>query len=841
MSATSPSRRSPRRKSLGFVCGIGLAVVLAGGRPAHASCGDFNGDGSISATDALGVLRAAVGLVVCKQKACDVDGSGKISATDALSTLKAAVGQPVAMACPCIADEEFFFASVWSPILTDCVGCHNATGIAQVTDYVLRTSDTPGYLEDNFEILRSFTAITHGKDGAALLLSKPRGVSHAGGQRLGMTTESPLYANLVELLERFDDPTPSCPGAGADFYEGVSYLTSQALLRKAALIFAGRLPTATEVAVVADGSDASLRQAIRGLMAGEGFEAFLMESANDRLLTDKFRDSSSSALGQLGGEYEYPHLYDRIDAAGNDQARWQEWLLTNDAVAQEPLRLIVNVVTKERPYTEILTADYMMVNPWSGVPYQAGIAFPDANDFDDWREAQNHGYRLPGVPHAGLLSSPMFLARYPSTSTNRNRARARWAYYFFLGVDIEALAPRALDPAALADADNPTMNNVHCTVCHSVMDPVAGTFQDWGDNGHYRVNGRDSLPWTYKSSGLYRNGDLWYRDMRSPGFNNVVMPASGNDNASGWAASQIAADPRFARGAVDFWWLGVFGRKPPHRPTELSDPDYAARLRAYRAYEDVAVAIAAAFREGTAGTASHGAYNGKDLLVEMAMSPLFRAESASGVGSNRAVELGDVGLGKLLTPEQLDRKLTALTGQVWAKSWRPGVSELLTTYRLYYGGIDSDGVTRRTPELNPLMSTVVERMALETACEIVVRDFAKPKAQRSLFSKVETTDRPDDSTATSRIRSNVRHLYEVLLGESLPSGHAEIVRAHALFDEVWSDRIANRKGTNLRWGSGYCPVDFDATGYPDRDPDHTIRSWIALTVYLLSDYRFLYE
>jgi hypothetical protein len=821
---------------------LALLLVTAGvpGR-AHALCGDFNGDGSVSATDALGVLRAAVGLVACDDEECDIDASGTISATDALSTLKAAVGQDVTMACPCVADLDFFFSQVWTPILTDCVGCHNPSGVAQYTDYVLWTSATPGYLEHDFDVLADYAAITDGKIGAELLLSKPLGQSHGGGKRLGMTTSSPLYANLGELLERYEDPTPSCPGAGGDFYAGVTYLDAPDLLRKTALLFAGRAPTAAEDAAVASGADGDLRATMRGLMSGVAFEAFLMEAANDRLLTDKFRDSSSSALGQLGSEYEYPHINDRIDAAPNDDERWLTWLITNDAVAQEPLRLIAHVVENERPYTEVLTADYMMVNPWSAVPYQAGITFPDNDDFDDWREAQNQGYRLPGVPHAGLLTSPMFLARYPSTSTNRNRARARWTYYFFLGVDIESLSARIVDPDALADTGNPTMNNVQCTVCHSVMDPVAGTFQDWADMGHYRVNDTDSLPWTYKASDLYEPGDLWYRDMRAPGFNNVVMPPANEDVATAWLAAQIVADPRFARGAVDFWWLGVFGRRPPRQPTDLADPHYQEKLASFRAYDDVATALATAFRDGAAGTAGHGPYNLKDLLVEMAMSPLFRAENASPVDDDRAVELADVGVATLLTPEQLDRKLSALTGQTWSKSWNPGVSELLTTYRLYYGGIDSDGITRRTTELNSLMSTVVERMALETACEIVVRDFTLPKAQRSLFTKVEVTDRPDDSTAITRIRSNIRHLHERLLGETLAAGDAEVDRAYALFTEVWSERMAQGKGTNLRWGSGYCPIDFDVTGYVDTDPNQTLRSWIAVTIYLLSDYRFLHE
>src|SRR5512147_739495 len=89
-----------------FVLALWLAVVAVPGR-ALAACGDFNGDGSVSATDALGVLRSAVGLVSCDDEDCDIDGNGSISATDALSTLKAAVGQDVALACPCITDLDY--------------------------------------------------------------------------------------------------------------------------------------------------------------------------------------------------------------------------------------------------------------------------------------------------------------------------------------------------------------------------------------------------------------------------------------------------------------------------------------------------------------------------------------------------------------------------------------------------------------------------------------------------------------------------------------------------------------------------------------------------------------
>jgi hypothetical protein len=55
---------------------------------------------SISASDALFVLGAAVGSQTCALCLCDADGSGGVAATDALITLRAAVGESVPLNCP---------------------------------------------------------------------------------------------------------------------------------------------------------------------------------------------------------------------------------------------------------------------------------------------------------------------------------------------------------------------------------------------------------------------------------------------------------------------------------------------------------------------------------------------------------------------------------------------------------------------------------------------------------------------------------------------------------------------------------------------------------------------
>lgn len=147
------------------------------------------------------------------------------------------------------------------------------------------------------------------------------------------------------------------------------------------------------------------------------------------------------------------------------------------------------------------------------------------------RRVINPGNLSTDYPHAGVLNTTVFLRRYPTTATNRNRARSRWTYYHFLGFDIEKSAARTQNPDTLADTDNPTMNNPACTVCHIPMDPVAGTYQNYGDIGLFRDRnaGRDTLPNLYRAPNdgtisPYQSGDTWFRDMREPGFGGQTAP-----------------------------------------------------------------------------------------------------------------------------------------------------------------------------------------------------------------------------------------------------------------------------------------------------------------------------
>ena len=213
---------------------------------------------------------------------------------------------------------------------------------------------------------------------------------------------------------------------------------------------------------------------------------------------------------------------------GNERQWWEWFDRVQIGVQRAPLELIAHVVENDRPYTEILTADYIMANPMASAAYGASTRFVDPEDVHEFKPSRivsyyrhgegmeieadpvvganrvlNPGPLITDYPHAGILNTKVFLQRYPTTATNRNRARSRWTYYHFLGLDIEKSASRTTDPLALADTNNPTMHNPACTVCHRVLDPVAGAFQNYGDEGYYKDQwgGLDSLDALYKHEG----------------------------------------------------------------------------------------------------------------------------------------------------------------------------------------------------------------------------------------------------------------------------------------------------------------------------------------------------
>ena len=817
-------------------------------------------------------------------------------------------------------DVDFFSRAIWPVLTTTCAGCHSGmAGSGSTQPALMFPSDATEAYSAVIQYLAS-----HDRQ----FTNKPsmNGTGHGGGRLF--STDSSEIANFAELIQRVQTPAGACRDVGGSLarergFGDVTNISASRTARKAALLLQGRMPSSTELAQAQVDND-GLRAVLYSYLQGVVFEQWLMTSANDQLLTRKYLADQSEAQEALSGmTYQYSALYERTQtafdaadlaraactnaggvpaaAAAEPECRDAEdagqmagliYTETQRAIADEPLQLIRYVVTEDRPYSEVLTADYMMMNPFSYevLDGQSWTTAHDSMAADDWRPGHIRLYEygwseradgswepdgtlqaktgLVYLPSAGLLSSPAFLLRYPSTDTNRNRARARWTYYFFLGVDIARLANRAMDAEELKQVTNPGAEGSSCFGCHQLMDPVAGAFQSWANGSEFLVRGGlTSLPLSYqKNAPDFLLGDQWYRGQLAAGFNGVDLPTRAaygavNSHPDGlqWLAEQLVADNRFATGTAKFWFKGVFGREPLRAPAASEDANFSAQLQAFRDEESLLQSWAERFRADD--------LNLKSLLVDMLMSPLFRAETLIAADADRALALQDLGLGRLLSPEQLDRKVIATLGYHWKQDWQDH-NQLLEDYYMFYGGIDSESITARSASLNSLMYSVAERMANELACQVVAQAFW-PGMAAGAFAGVELDTDPTSPAGELAIRRVIDELLWRLWGVVDNGEQTALWQLYkALYDQrqTWTE-VSNFLDVNdtndaldeFCWIRDTDPDDgvdiaINWTGIDWNDeasirshlgslynPEQTLRPWVGLLTVMLTDPQFLTE
>ena len=421
--------------------------------------------------------------------------------------------------------EAVFRQLISGPIVqSKCINCHVQGGASGNTRLVFVTDANPDHEAINLRVFEDL--LDEEEDGASYMLNKIQGaLGHGGGIQVAAGTDE--YTNMERFLALLGEDVGPVAITPDTLFDGVRMEPSWKTLRRAAIILAGRIPTDEEYESIKTGSLASLRVAIRNLMEGPGFHQFLIRGSNDRLLTDRDDIQGVGVIDPIFGYFvEYNNLnHGKLVAKDPNHGTWRGNV--DYGIARAPLELVAYVVENDLPYTEILTADYIMANPMAAEAYGAPTEFNNPKDvhefqpseivsyyrndeskeFEYTRDTGGHvidpGNLVTDYPHAGILNTTVFLKRYPTTATNRNRARSRWTYYHFLGLDIEKSASRTTDPVALADTNNPTMHNPACTVCHTVLDPVAGAFQNYDLGGYYKVasGGLDSL------DDLYKEGD----------------------------------------------------------------------------------------------------------------------------------------------------------------------------------------------------------------------------------------------------------------------------------------------------------------------------------------------
>jgi hypothetical protein len=726
--------------------------------------------------------------------------------------------------------ETYFADEVWAKVgERTCLNCHSSGGDAEESKFILRDpSLQPELLKQNRQAFERMAALK--KDGKSRLLVKVSGgLDHGGGVQL--KADSTGYRILERFVRRLEGASDAA-GKGADtlpppFFQGVRMTSTSRLLRRLTLSLAGRLPTDREQAAIDGGGAAAMDAVLDDVLKEEAFYDRLAEGFNDIFLTVGYAGNADDALSYDHFE-KTRHWYQKHDLSHIPEKERTKagYKLADDyrkALLREPLELIKFIVKNDRPFTEIATADYIMVSPYTSRGY--GIyellksQFANTDDPFEYIQA-----RIPALkarsgkvqetgagiyPHAGLLSMFQYLRRYPTTVTNRNRLRARMYYRHFLGIDVMALAPRVTDAAAVAKKfANPTLQAPDCVVCHKTIDPVAGLFQDYfNEEGHY---------------GPRKEG--WFTDMFGPGREGQSLVQEDRWRALQWLGQETARDPRFAIAMVEHVYYILFGRKVLLAPLDIDDPLFTPKRRAFQEQRHAIREIAQRF------TAS--GFNLRTVFKAWAASPFYRVDGLEEVSRHpaRKAELDDIGIARMLTPEQIERKVFALFGQKWGRL----DSE---EYRILYGGIDSKAVTERMSDPSGAMGAIQRILSNDVACKNVALDFSRPASERRLFPAIEPDVVPDGTLeAESKIRRAIVHLHRHLLGRSRPSDHPEVDRTFRLFKMVLEDARAQKgigQQENYSCGAG--------KANKREDPHYTIRAWRAVVTYLLRQDDFLYE
>ncbi|MCP3696215.1 MAG: hypothetical protein GY917_28720, partial [Planctomycetaceae bacterium] len=287
-------------------------------------------------------------------------------------------------------------------------------------------------------------------------------------------------------------------------------------------------------------------------------------------------------------------------------------------------------------------------------------------------------------------------------------------------------------------------------------------------------------------------------------------------------------DPRFAVAMVKHAWYILYGRKPLLPPEDIDDPLFSAKRRAYQVQRSEIEQLATRFTKAN--------FNLKVIFQGLVLSKFYQVEGliASAQDPNRLAELDDLGLVHMLSPEQLERKLTAIFGRKWGR-----LTHRESKFKILYGGIDSKSVTRRITEPSGAMGAIQRIMANDVACKNVAADFSLPAAERRLFPGIEPGLVPGrDAKSDEQIKRAIIHLHDLILGRDDALDDPEVQRTFDLFAGIIRDA---RSQEQFDPRESYACQALKEKTPRDPDPEYTIRAWRGVVTYLLRQLEFLYE
>jgi hypothetical protein len=448
------------------------------------------------------------------------------------------------------------------------------------------------------------------------------------------------------------------------------------LLVRTSLDLRGVRPSAEEVAaVVADPT-----------VLDSYTETWLADPAFERRVMEIFAVPFRTRLD------DFPGSADVFGAS--DEARFQA------AIGEEPLRLVARVAASDRPWTDIVTADWTMSDEVLAEVWP--VDYPA--DTTGWREV----HYTDGRPTAGVLATNGLWWRYGSTIENYNRGRANAIARVLLCSDFLQRPVSFSRTSISLESDSlltQTQTDPNCTTCHVAVDPL----------GSYLFG------FTYYDT-AFVSPVYNFAAERDWASGTGIAPSYFGTPGSGLhdLGRQVADDPRFVSCAVETVWEGLLGRS-----TTLDDFDALTRHR------DAFIA---------------GGLHLRDVFRGVVSDPAYRAADTSVTGGVPW---------KLVPVELLASEVEGLTGFRWTWDGYDMLGTDIYGVRLLAGGADGRYVTTPASEANTTLLLVQSRLAALAAGYAVEHDATRADP---LFDLVDPATEPTGDAVAEQVRSLSRRI-----------------------------------------------------------------------------------
>ena len=159
--------------------------------------------------------------------------------------------------------EEVFREHISGPIVQGkCIACHVDGGVSGNTRLVFVRASQPEHEARNLRTFETFLAEVD--DGASLILNKIQGVAHGGGVQVAAGSDE--FAAMERFLELLGEDVTPVTLTPQTLFDTVRMAPTRKTLRRAALIFAGRIPTDEEYAAAQGGADGLRSTCLRHLL-----------------------------------------------------------------------------------------------------------------------------------------------------------------------------------------------------------------------------------------------------------------------------------------------------------------------------------------------------------------------------------------------------------------------------------------------------------------------------------------------------------------------------------------------------------------------------------------------